>query len=64
MMNLWNTFSQHSITVWRRENIHSPLHDKILHDHIVVGIADSSLPEHLQMIKDLITEKVKTLVRQ
>ena len=44
--------------------IRSPLKNKILHDHIVVGIADSSQPEHLQMIKDLTTEKVKTLVRQ
>ena len=40
------------------------IQDEILHDHIVVGIADSSLSEHLQMVKDLTLEKVKTLVRQ
>ena len=31
---------------------------------VVVGIADSSLSERLQMIEDLTLEKAKTLVRQ
>ena len=31
---------------------------------IVVGIANSSLSERLQMIEDLTLEKAKTLVRQ
>ena len=36
----------------------------MLRDRIVVGIADSSLSERLQMIEDLTLEKAKTLVRQ
>ena len=40
------------------------LRDEMLRDRIVVGIADSSLSERLQMIEDLTLEKAKTLVRQ
>ena len=36
----------------------------MLRDRIVMGIADSSLSERLQMIEDLTLEKTKTLVRQ
>ena len=35
-----------------------------MRDRIVVGIANSSLSERLQMIEDLALEKAKTLVRQ
>ena len=40
------------------------LRDEMLHDRIVVGIADSSPLERLQMIKDQTLEKAKTLFRQ
>lgn len=39
------------------------LRDEMMRDRIVVGIADSSLSERLQMNKDLTLEKAKTMVR-
>ena len=40
------------------------LKNKIIRDHIVVGIRDETLPECLQLDSELTLEKAKTLVRQ
>ena len=62
-VNWWNSLSQHSYHLVETCE-YGAIHDEMLRDRIVMGSADSSLSQRLQMIEDLTLKKAKTLVRQ
>lgn len=67
MANFWGKSADHHITEihWLAEECKfGGMKDKLIHDHLVIGIRDSAISESLQLESERTLGKVKKLICQ